>query len=79
MLEEGWVVILMKIRFCKHNKGAGKAFERVKKEFPAADVKIKDCLKKCGQCHKSPFVLVDGKPVCAIDIEELLNKIRSLT
>jgi uncharacterized protein YuzB (UPF0349 family) len=68
----------MKIRLCEHNKGAGKLFKRLRKEFPDDNVKIKDCIKKCGLCHKAPFAVVDGKPVCAIDSEELLSKIHSL-
>jgi uncharacterized protein YuzB (UPF0349 family) len=67
----------MKIRLCEHNKGAGKVFKRLKKEFPEANVKVKDCIKKCGLCHKTLFALVDGKPVCAIDAEELMSKVSS--
>jgi len=68
----------MKIRLCEHNKGAGKLFKLLKKEFPDENVKMKDCIKKCGICHKSQFVTIDGKPVCAIDSEEFVRKIRSI-
>ena len=54
----------MKVRFCDHNKGATKAYKRLKAERPKLDVKMKDCIKKCGPCHKTPFATVDGKTVC---------------
>ncbi len=65
----------MKVRFCEHNKGKSKACKRLMKEFPKLDVKIKDCIKKCGPCHKNPFAVVDGKTVSAIDGDELYRKI----
>ncbi len=68
----------MKIRFCEHNKGVGKALKKLKEEFPETNIKRKDCIEKCGFCKKSPFALVDGKPVYAIDSEELVVKIRTL-
>ena len=68
----------MKIRFCEHNKGSEKAFKRIKKERPDLNVKRKDCIKKCGPCHKAPFALVDGKAVCALDSEDLIVKILAL-
>ena len=67
----------MKIRFCEHNKGSGKAYKRIEKEFPKLSVKRKDCIKKCGQCHKNPFAVVDGKTICAVDSDELYRKIVS--
>jgi uncharacterized protein YuzB (UPF0349 family) len=68
----------MKIRFCEHNKGVGKAIKILKAEFPDANIKRKDCIEKCSFCKKSPFALFDGKPVNAIDSEELVAKIRTL-
>lgn len=65
----------MKVRFCEHNKQLGKCSKRLKKEFPGENIKKKDCLKKCGVCHKSPFALVDGHTVVATDEEELLHKV----
>jgi uncharacterized protein YuzB (UPF0349 family) len=68
----------MKIRLCEHNKGAGKMCKLLKKEFPDGNIKLKNCIKKCGLCHKSLFAIVDGKAVCAIDSVELLGKVRAL-
>jgi uncharacterized protein YuzB (UPF0349 family) len=65
----------MKVRFCDHNKGATRVYKRLKAERPKLDVKMKDCIKKCGPCHKTPFATVDGKTVCAIDADELFRKI----
>ncbi len=65
----------MKVRFCEHNKGITKVYKRLKEEFPRLDVKIRECIKKCGPCHKTPFALVDGKTLCAIDGDELYRKI----
>ena len=65
----------MKVRFCEYNKGANKVSRRLKETHPKLDVKTKDCIKKCGPCHKTPFAVVDGKTICAIDAEELYRKI----
>ena len=65
----------MKVRFCDHNKGAAKVCHRLKQEFPKLDVKMNDCVKKCGPCHKTPFAVVDGKTICALDAEDLYRKI----
>jgi uncharacterized protein YuzB (UPF0349 family) len=65
----------MKVRFCEHNKGAFKSAKKLQEKYPKLDVKIKDCIKKCGPCHKTPFAVVEGKTVCAIDREELHRKI----
>lgn len=65
----------MKVRFCKHNKVGSKLAKRFQESFPKASVKVKDCIGKCGLCHKAPFALVDGKPVAAIDGEELFARL----
>lgn len=65
----------MKIRFCEHNEGSVSIFKRLKKEFPDDNIKRKDCIKSCGPCHKSPFALVKGKIVRAINSEELYSKL----
>ena len=65
----------MKVRFCEHNKGAFKTAKKLQESFHKLDVKVKDCIKKCGPCHKTPFAVVEGKTVCAIDREELFRKI----
>jgi uncharacterized protein YuzB (UPF0349 family) len=67
--------VRMRIRLCEHNKGATKVYKKLKEAFPRMDVKMKDCIKKCGPCHKTMFAVVDGKTVCAIDAEELFKKI----
>lgn len=65
----------MKVRFCEHNKGATRVYKRLKESHPKMDVKMKDCIRKCGPCHKTPFAVVDGKTVCALDGDELYRKI----
>ena len=65
----------MKVRFCEHNKGKGKVVKRLKESHPKLDMKIKDCIKKCGPCHKTPFATVDGKTVAGIDSDDLYRKI----
>lgn len=65
----------MKVRFCEHNKGKTRVYQRLRENFPRLDVKITDCIKKCGPCHKNPFAVVNGKTVCAIEGEELYRKI----
>lgn len=68
----------MKIRFCEHNKGSGKVYKRLKDEFPALNIKRKDCIGKCGPCHKAPFALVEDKTISAIDGDDLYRKIIKL-
>jgi uncharacterized protein YuzB (UPF0349 family) len=65
----------MKIRFCEHNKGMAKTVNRLRENFPRLDVKVRDCIKKCGPCHKTPFASVDGKTICGIDADDLYKKI----
>jgi len=65
----------MKVRFCEHNKGISRVYKRLKASFPKLDVKIKDCIRKCGPCHQTPFAVVDGKTVRGIDSEDLYAKI----
>jgi len=68
----------MKIRFCEHNKGAGKVIKKLKEKYSDLNIKRKDCLKKCGPCKKDLFALVDGETVKADDGEELYKKIVGL-
>ena len=65
----------MKIRFCENNKGTGKVSKKLKENYPGLDIKRKDCVKKCGPCKKSPFVLIKGEVVKADSGEELYDKI----
>lgn len=65
----------MMVRFCMHNKGSTKVVSRLRENFPHLDVKVKDCVKKCGPCHKTPFAVVGGRTVCGIDGEDLYRKI----
>jgi len=65
----------MKVRFCEHNKGIARTVNRLRENFPKLDVKVKDCIKKCGPCHKTPFASVDGKTIGGIDAEDLYKKI----
>ena len=65
----------MKIRFCENNKGTGKVLKKLKETYPDLNIKRKECLKICGNCKKSPIVLVDGKLVNATDSEEIYRKI----
>ena len=68
----------MKIRFCEHNKGIGKVFKKLKENYPDANIKKKDCLKKCGPCKKATMALVDGETIKADDGEELYIEIVKL-
>jgi uncharacterized protein YuzB (UPF0349 family) len=70
--------MIMKIRFCEHNKGTGKVLKKLKENHPDANIKRKDCLKKCGPCKKAPFALVDGETIKADDGEELYKTIDDL-
>ncbi len=65
----------MKVRFCAHNKGKGKVVKRLRESHPKLDMKVKDCIKKCGPCHKTPFAAVNGKTVAGIDSDDLYRKI----
>jgi uncharacterized protein YuzB (UPF0349 family) len=65
----------MKIRFCEHTKGKGKVYRRLKEEFPELNIKIKDCIKKCGACREMPMAAVDGKKVTARDGDDLYRKL----
>lgn len=61
----------MKIRLCQHNHGAAQRFQRLLAAFPAADCKLKKCVKQCKICKQLPFVLVNQQQLQA-DSEELL-------
>ena len=68
----------MKIRFCEHNKGKGKVFRRLTEEFPAMNIKIKDCIKQCGACREIPAATVDKQKVTGRDGDELYRNILDL-
>ncbi len=69
----------MKVRFCKHNKGKSKVVDRLEEAYPDLNVKVKDCIKKCGPCKKGPMAVVDGRTVRGEDGDELyLNIVRIL-
>ena len=65
----------MKVRFCKNNKGKSKVAKRLLDAYPKLDVKIKECLKKCGPCKKGPFALVGGRTVKGNDGDDLFRNI----
>lgn len=48
---------------------------RLRESFPRLDVKVRDCVRKCGPCRKNPFAVVDGRTVCGADGEDLYRKI----
>ncbi len=68
----------MKIRFCEHNKGKGKVYRRLEEEFPALNIKIKDCVKQCGSCREQPIAVVDKQKVTGKDGDDLYAKIIEL-
>lgn len=65
----------MKVRFCKNNKGKSKVAKRLQEAYPDLNVKIKDCVKKCGPCKKGPFALVDGNTVRGEEGNDLYRNI----
>jgi len=65
----------MKVRFCKNNKGKNKVAQRLEETFPDLNVKVKDCLKKCGPCKKGPMAVVDGKTIHGEDGDGLYRNI----
>jgi uncharacterized protein YuzB (UPF0349 family) len=65
----------MKVRFCKNNKGKTKVAKRLLAAYPEVDVKIKECLKKCGPCKKGPYAVVDGNLVKGEDGDSLYRNI----
>ena len=68
----------MKIRFCEHNKGKGKVFRRLEEEFPDLNIKIKSCVKHCGNCRELPMAVVDKKKVTGKDGDDLYARIIEL-
>lgn len=67
-----------KIRFCKNNKGKGKAFRRLSEEFPDLNIKIKECIKQCGSCRELPTATVDKQKVTGRDGDVLYGNIIDL-
>ena len=65
----------MKVRFCKHNKGKGRVVDQLEGAYPDLNVKVKDCIKKCGPCKKSPMAVVDGRTVRSEDGDDLFRNI----
>ncbi len=65
----------MKVRFCKHNKGKSKVMHRLEEAYPELNVKVKDCIKKCGPCKKIPMAVVDGRSVQGVDGDDLYRNI----
>lgn len=65
----------MKIRFCDHNKGKGKAYRQLKEDFPNLDIKVKGCIKQCGTCGDKPMATVNKEKVSAREGDDLYKKI----
>ena len=65
----------MKVRLCDKNKGKSKVVERLDKEMPDLDVKVKKCIDICDECSKDRIARVDGKKIVAKDADELYEKI----
>ncbi len=63
----------MKIRLCEHNKGAEVFVQRLKEQFSDLDIKLKKCAKQCKICKKTPFAVIDKKPVITDDFNELYD------
>jgi len=68
-------VLEMKIRFCEHNKGKGKAYRRLKEEYPDLNIKIKKCIKECGTCSGKPMATVNKDKISASTGDDLYRKI----
>lgn len=47
----------------------------MREDFPHLDVKVKDCVRKCGPCRKAPFAVVEGRTICGVDGEDLYRNI----
>ena len=65
----------MIIRFCSNNTWALDVVRRLENEFPRLRVKGEDCLRKCGICRESPFIIVGGEVVSAGNSAELYQKV----
>lgn len=37
------------------------------------DVRFSFCLDRCGQCHETDLLVVDGTPVCGDSYDEILT------
>jgi len=68
----------MKIRFCENNEGSRGTFKRLLVECPELDIKRKKCVKNCGACNSSLFVLVDGMVLRGRNPDELYLKVQEL-
>jgi len=67
----------VKIRLCRHNPGATEFVDALILKQPSANIKLKDCLKRCKKCRHLPFARV-GKEFIDADtwgeLEDLLMK-----
>lgn len=66
----------IKIRLCRHNTGAPAVSQQLSTEFPALDIKLKDCAKQCKTCRTNPFVMVNKQKITAESSELLMHAVR---
>ena len=63
----------MKIRFCKHGKGARQACQQLQQDFPDLNIKLKDCQKQCKHCREQPLAVVNKVRVISDSWDDLLK------
>lgn len=68
----------MILQTCSNNQSSLALAQQLEKEFHrSSSFKMEECLKKCGICKKSPFVVVDGEVLSADEPEQLLQTLRA--
>lgn len=61
------------IEYCRHNGDCATNDLLLESDF---DVDVRFCLDRCGQCYRSPFLVVDGEVVCGETHERIVNDLR---
>lgn len=68
---------MKKVDICECNFVLGT--DKVKDELEKSsdfEVEVHGCLGHCGECHETPFVLLDGELVSADSSENLIEEIK---
>ena len=66
---------IVKISFCEKNKGKRKVINKLEENYPHIEIKVENCLGRCGVCSEASIAKVHNKLIVEKSTEELYKKL----